>query len=111
MSTATGGFRAWYEVDASGKTKIVVEGEKTASGGATLAIARHEDQGGSNPRVLRLKLSKAAYPGKFHPQIAVRKSLRYEEPVGEGTFDEVRIESESGEFVTPVDRSPRNPGK
>jgi len=26
MSTTTGGFRAWYEVDPSGKSKLVVSG-------------------------------------------------------------------------------------
>jgi hypothetical protein len=35
----------------------------TQSGGATAAITRHEAQG-SDPRVLRLKLSKTPYPGK-----------------------------------------------
>jgi len=102
MSTTTGGFRAWYEVDPSGKSKLVVSGEMTQSGGATAAITRHEAQG-SDPRVLRLKLSKTPYPGKFHPQFSVRKSLRYEEPAGEGTFDEVRIETQGGELVVPVD--------
>jgi hypothetical protein len=109
MATATGGFRAWYEVDSSGKTKIVVAGEVTESGGATAAIARHEAQG-PDPRILRLKLSKAPYSGgKFHPQIAVRKSLRYEEPAGEGAFDEVHIESKAGELAVPVGRPPPAP--
>lgn len=109
MSTATGGFRAWYEVDPSGKTKIVVSGETTESGGATTAFSRHEAQG-ANLRVLRLKLSKTPYPGKFHPHTALRKSLRYEEPAGgEGAFDEVRIETNGGEFVVPIDRTPPTP--
>ena len=107
-TTTTGGFQAWYEVDAGGKSKIVVSGEKTASGGATLVIARHEDQG-SNPRVLRLRLSKAGYPGKLHPQFALRKSLHYEEPAGQGSFDQVHIQSEGDEFVVPVDRTPPAP--
>jgi hypothetical protein len=105
MELSNLGFRAWYEADASGKSKLIVAGETTETDGATTTIVRSDLQNDS-PRVLRLKLHIEPYPKSIHPHIAVRKALRYEELAEKGAFTGVHIESKGSDFTIKIDAAP-----
>jgi hypothetical protein len=102
MSKSEDDFRAWYENDSAGKSRIKVKGTATEVGGGTTTIVRANPQG-INPRVLLLKLHVEPYPGQFHPHTAIDKEVTYDELSARGSFSDVMIERETDSFTLKVE--------
>ena len=105
MNVSKDDCRAWYDASDDGKSKIVVVCKVTEVGGSTATLVRAGPQG-INPRMLMLKIQVEPYPGRFHPQIALDKELRYEEPAEKGAFTSVHVEGKDGDFTLEVEAPP-----
>jgi hypothetical protein len=95
-------FRAWFETDNDGRSKIVVLGEVAQHEDDQTMLVRAKPQG-INPRILMLKIAIKRGSGTFRAHnIMLHQKIRYEEPAAKGDFSDVHIQSSEGNFTIMV---------